>query len=154
MHLYTYSASPNGKRVAVILKEKHIEIPTTEIDIMAGENLSDDYRAKNPMASVPVLELESGFMLSESVAISRYLEGLYPEPNLFGTGHEEQAVIEMWHRRAEINLFLNAAVAFRNSTGVFKDRETVEREPIVPSATSSDNRSRGRFELTSSLAYL
>ncbi|MDC0068836.1 glutathione S-transferase N-terminal domain-containing protein [Gammaproteobacteria bacterium] len=105
MHLYTYSASPNGKRVAVFMKEKGIEIPATEIDIMAGENLVDEFRAKNPMARIPVLELDSGFMLAESVAISRFLEGLHPEPNLFGTDSEEEAVIEMWNRRAEINIF-------------------------------------------------
>jgi glutathione S-transferase len=136
MHLYTFSASPNGKRVNVFLKEKGIKLPTTEIDIMAGENLSQDYRAKNPMARVPVLELDSGEMLSESVAISRYLEGLHPEPNLFGQDHLEQARIEMWNRRTEINLFLNTTASFRNSTGVFKDRETVcpEWAPIAANA--------------------
>ncbi len=125
MHLYTFSASPNGKRVDVFLKEKNIDIETTEIDIMAGENLSDDFRARNPMARIPVLELDSGEMLAESVAISRYLEGLVPEPNLFGEDAQEQAVIDMWNRRAEINLFLRVADAFRNNSGVFKDREVI-----------------------------
>lgn len=128
MHLYTYSASPNGKRVAVFLKEKNLDIPLTEIDIMAGENLSDEFKAKNPMARIPVLELDSGDMLAESVAICRYLEGLAPEPNLFGNDHEEEAVIEMWNRRTEINLFMRVADAFRNSTGIFKDREVVSAE--------------------------
>ncbi|MFP6806404.1 MAG: hypothetical protein VB957_04365 [Pseudomonadales bacterium] len=44
MHLYTFSASPNGKRVNAFLKEKGIEIPTTEVDILAGGNLSPEYR--------------------------------------------------------------------------------------------------------------
>ena len=125
MHLYTYSPSPNGKRVGVVLREKGIEIATTEVDILAGENLTDEYRAKNPMSRVPVLELDNGFMLAESIAISRYLEGLHPEPRLFGAGFEEQAVIEMWNRRAELNFFLHAAAAFRHSTGIFQDRESV-----------------------------
>lgn len=128
MHLYTTSASPNGKRVAVVMKEKNIEIPLTQIDLMAAENLSKEYLAKNPMGRVPVLELDSGFMLAESVAISRYLEILAPEPNLFGIDPEKQCVIEMWHRRAEINLFIPVAQAYRNSSGVFKDREPVSAE--------------------------
>ncbi len=84
MHLYTFSASPNGKRVEVFLKEKNIQLETTEIDIMAGENLSDDFRSRNPMARIPVLKLDSGEMLAESIAICRFLEGLEAEPNLFG----------------------------------------------------------------------
>lgn len=80
------------------------------------------------MARIPVLELDSGIMLAESVAISCFLEGLQPAPNLFGTDREEEAVIEMWNRRAEINLFLPVADAFRNSAGVFKDREVVSAE--------------------------
>ena len=125
MHLYTFSASPNGKRVEVFLKEKNIQLETTEIDIMAGENLSDDFRSRNPMARIPVLKLDSGEMLAESIAICRFLEGLEAEPNLFGLDSKEQALIEMWNRRAEINLFLRVADAFRNNSGVFKDRELV-----------------------------
>ncbi|HCC43284.1 MAG TPA: glutathione S-transferase, partial [Gammaproteobacteria bacterium] len=92
---------------------------------MAGENLSDDFRSRNPMARIPVLKLDSGEMLAESIAICRFLEGLEAEPNLFGLDSKEQALIEMWNRRAEINLFLRVADAFRNNSGVFKDREVV-----------------------------
>ncbi len=122
------SASPNGLRVGVAMKEKGIEIPTTEIDLRAGENLSDEYKAKNPAGRVPVLETDSGIFISESVAITRYLEGLEPEPNLFGHSHEEQAIIEMWNRRVELNLLMPVAQAFRNLTGFFKDREKVSQE--------------------------
>ena len=99
MHLYTMSASPNGKRVAIFMKEKGIDIPTTEIDLRAGENLTDEYRRKNPFGRVPVLELDDGTFLSESQAICLYLEGLYLAPNLFGESADERAKIEMWARR-------------------------------------------------------
>jgi len=128
MHLYTQSLSPNGLRVAIFMKEKGIEIDTTEIDLRAAENLSEDYRAKNPFARVPVLQLDNGKFLSESQAICKYLEELHPEPKLFGTDAEEIAMVEMWSRRVELNVLMPVAQAFRNITGFFKDREKVVPE--------------------------
>jgi glutathione S-transferase len=122
------TGSPNGRRVAVVMKEKGIEIPTTEINLRGGENLSAQFKVKNPVARIPVLETDSGVYIAETVAISRYLESLVPEPNLFGVSGEAQALIEMWNRRAEINLLIPVAQAFRNLTGVFKDREKISQE--------------------------
>jgi glutathione S-transferase len=123
MHLYTQSTSPNGQRVAFFMKEKGIELPTTEIDLRAAENLKEDYLAMNPFGRVPVLQLNDDSYLSESQAICRYIEGIHPEPNLFGDTPEEQAIIEMWSRRVELNVLMPVAQAFRNITGFFKDRE-------------------------------
>ena len=128
MHLYTMSASPNGKRVAIFMKEKGIDILTTEIDLRAGENLTDEYRRKNPFGRVPVLELDDGTFLSESQAICLYLEGLYLAPNLFGESAEERAKIEMWARRVDLNFLMPVAQGFRNLTGYYKDRETCVKE--------------------------
>jgi glutathione S-transferase len=128
MHLYTQDASPNGQRVSIFMKEKGIEIPSTQIDLRAAENLSEEYRARNPFGRVPVLQLDSGAYLSESQAICLYLEGLHPEPNLFGESAEEKAIIEMWNRRVELNVLMPVAQGFRNITGFFKDREKVVPE--------------------------
>ena len=128
MHLYTQSVSPNGQRASIFLKEKGVELSMTEIDLRAGENLSDEHRARNPFGRVPVLELDDGTYISESLAICRYMEGLHPDPNLFGIGAEEQAIIEMWSRRVELNILMPVAQAFRNITGFFKDREKVVPE--------------------------
>jgi glutathione S-transferase len=128
MQLFTQSLSPNGLRVAVFMKEKGIEIDTTEIDLRAAENLSDDHLSKNAFGRVPVLQLDNGEFLSESQAICKYLEGLYAEPNLFGANAEELAMIEMWSRRVELNVLIPVAQAFRNITGFFKDREKVVPE--------------------------
>ena len=123
------SPSPNARRVHVFLKEKGVEAPpTVRVDIRGGENLSDAYRKLNPFGRVPVLELDDGTCLAESVAICRYFEGLHPEPSLFGREPLEMAIIEMWNRRAEINFMLQATGAFRNLTGFFKDREKVSKE--------------------------
>ncbi|NIP15901.1 MAG: glutathione S-transferase [Pseudomonadales bacterium] len=123
------SPSPNARRVHVFLAEKGIDaLPTVRVDIRGGENLTDEYRKLNPFGRVPVLELDDGTCLSESVAICRYFEGLNPEPSLFGREPLEMAIIEMWNRRAEINFMLQATGAFRNLTGFFKDREKVSKE--------------------------
>jgi len=128
MKLHTTSSSPNGRRVAIFLAEKGVEIPLVEVDLRGGENLGESFRARNPFGRVPVLELDDGTCIAESVAISRYIECLYPRPALFGTTAHSQATIEMWNRRAELNLMMPVAHAFRNLTGIFKDREAVVPE--------------------------
>ncbi|MCP5179317.1 MAG: glutathione S-transferase family protein [Pseudomonadales bacterium] len=127
MRLYE-SPSPNARRVHVFMAEKGIDMERVRVDIRKGENLSPEYRARNPIGRVPVLELDDGTFLAESVAICRYLEHLNPDPCLFGAPGLPAAQVEMWHRRAEINFFLNVASAFRNITGFFKDRETCVKE--------------------------
>ena len=122
------SPSPNARRVQVFMAEKGIDMERVAVDIRAGENLSAEYLQKNPGGRVPMLELDDGTYLSESVAICRYLEGLHPQPNLFGETPLEQAIVEMWTRRAELNFMSNVAGAFRNITGFFKDRETCVKE--------------------------
>ncbi len=127
MKLYE-SPSPNARRVQVFMAEKGIDCERVPVDIRAGENISAEYLAKNPGGRVPMLELDDGTFLSESVAICRYLEGLHPEPNLFGTTPLEVGTIEMWQRRVELNFMAEVAGAFRNITGFFKDRETCVAE--------------------------
>ena len=127
MKLYE-SPSPNARRVHIFMAEKGIECERIAVDIRAAENLSAEYLAKNPGGRVPMLELEDGTFIGESVAICRYLESLQPESPLFGESGIEAAKVEMWQRRAELNFFLEVAGAFRNITGFFKDRETCVAE--------------------------
>lgn len=104
MKLYN-GMSPNGARVFVFLQEKGIDIPVEMIDILGGGTRTDAFRKINSLAQVPVLELDDGSHLAESVAICRYLEGLYPEPALFGQSDKEKAFVDMWCRRIELWLF-------------------------------------------------
>ena len=111
------------------MQEKGIEqFASQTYDLRSGDNLSAEFRQMNPFGRVPVLELDDGTFLAESVAICRYLEGLHPTPALFGTTPLELAQIEMWNRRAELNFMLPAATAFRNISGFFKDREKISEE--------------------------
>ena len=77
---------------------------------------------KNPAGGLPVMELDDGTHLAESVAICRYLESLHPEPNLMGKNSREQAEIEMWNRRVELGLFAAAGRAFQHTNELFKAR--------------------------------
>ncbi len=127
MKLYQ-SPSPNARRVHIFMAEKGIDCERINIDIRSGENISAPYLAKNPGGGVPMLELDDGTCIGESVAICRYLEGIHPEPNLLGSTALSSAQIEMWQRRAEQKFFFEVAGAFRNITGFFKDRETCVKE--------------------------
>lgn len=105
MKLYTSHRAPNPRRVRWVLAEKGVQdVEMVELDIMAGEHRTPEYRAKVGVPHVPALELKDGATISESIAICRYLESIYPEPNLFGRDASEQAVIEMWTRRCEFYL--------------------------------------------------
>ena len=127
MKLYE-APSPNARRVHVFMAEKGIDCERVAVDIRGGENLSAEFQAMNPAGRVPVLELDDGTFIGESVSICRYLEGQNPQPNLFGDDAKSAALVDMWQRRAEMNFMLNVAMAFRNITGFFKDRETCVKE--------------------------
>ena len=104
MKLYN-GFSPNGARVAVFLAEKDVTIPTADVSVLKGETRTPEFRKINSLGQVPVLELDDGTILTESVAICRYLESLYPKPSLFGEDALAQARIEMWNRRMERHIF-------------------------------------------------
>jgi glutathione S-transferase len=97
--------APNPRKVRIFLAEKGIDIPRVHVRMMKREHKAPDFMKKNPLGQVPVLELDDGTFLSESVAICRYLEELNPKPSLFGRDAAERARIEMWLRRAEFRLW-------------------------------------------------
>jgi glutathione S-transferase len=114
MKLYDTPLAPNPRRVRVFLAEKGIDMPMVTIDLGKMEQKSESYAAVNPRQRTPALELDDGSVLCESVAICRYIEALHPEPNLFGRTPKEIGEIEMWSRRAELNLLATIASAFRH----------------------------------------
>lgn len=101
VRLFENRRAPNPRRVGIFLAEKGVELERVEIDIMAGEHFQDGHTARAGNHHVPVLELSDGTFLSETVAICRYLEALYPAPNLMGEDPLDAARIEMWQRRME-----------------------------------------------------
>jgi glutathione S-transferase len=124
MKIYEAKETPNARRVRMFLSEKNIDMQYQQIDIKSGENLNPEFLVKNPAARIPVLELDDGDYISESVAICRYFEELHPDTPLFGRNAKDKAITEMWQRRVELYFLMNVGFCFRNVTGYFKDRET------------------------------
>lgn len=123
MKLFT-SVGPNPRVVTLFLAEKGMELPTETVDIMKAANRQGDYLAKNPAGGTPLLELDDGTCLAESVAICEYLEERHPAPALIGATPEERAETRMWVRRIDLGYVQPLIFAFRGSTGypMFKDR--------------------------------
>lgn len=112
MKLYDYGMAPNPRRVRIFLHEKGIEVPRETIDITRREGRTKEFLAKNPMGGIPVLELDDGTCISESVAICRYFEALHPEPPLFGAMPAEIGEVDMWVRRLELNLMVQVGLVW------------------------------------------
>jgi len=116
MKLYTSPRAPNPRRVDMFIAEKGIVgIERVLLDLNAGDHRSAAFTARNPIARVPVLELDDGRFLAESRAICTYLEGLYPEPNLMGVTAEERAFIEMADRQVELHFMAMIANCVRHT---------------------------------------
>ena len=112
--MYDLKAGMNPRRVRIFLAEKGIAVPKVDIDMMAGENRKPDYLAKNPLGRMPLLELDDGTLIAESIAICRYFDVLHPEPPLFGKGAVEIAKVEMWNRRMELEIMRPVGDAFEH----------------------------------------
>lgn len=105
MKVYISKRAPNPRRVSWLLAEKNVtDVEIVDIDLLKGEHKTEEYLSRVGLPNVPALEMDNGVVITESVAICRYLEAKYPEPNLFGRSAEEIALIEMWTRRAEMML--------------------------------------------------
>lgn len=122
MLLYHDPRAPNPRRVRIFMAEKGVAYDTIEVLIAASANQTSEFKRKNPLALLPVLEFEDGRILRESMAICRYLEELNPEPNLFGADAWERAQIEQWNRHAELELLLPMAQVFRNTHAFWQGR--------------------------------
>lgn len=132
MRLFT-SIGPNPRVVTLFLAEKNLALPTETVDIMAGANRQPDYLSRNPTGGTPLLELDDGGCLTESIAICEYLEELHPQPPLIGATPEERAETRMWVRRIDLGYVQPSVYAFRGSTGhqLFKDRMVCVPEAVL-----------------------
>jgi len=130
MKIYEEAIAPNARRVRMFLAEKQVldQIEFVQLDLQAGDNIKAEFRQKNPLAKIPVLEFDDGSYLSESVAICRYFEALNPENPLMGKTPLEQATIEMWQRRCEIYFMNLVGMGFQHTSGFFADRMTPVKE--------------------------
>ncbi len=122
MKLYDCTPAPSPKRVRMFIHEKSLEVEKIQIDLMSGQQRTDDFKKINPWSTVPVLELEDGTTISEISACCRYIEEMHPNPPLLGKNPKEKAVIEMWNQHMEMDGFMAAVDVFRNSAKGFASR--------------------------------
>lgn len=122
MRFYDCATAPSPRRVRMFLAEKGLTVPTVQVDLRGGEQLTPAFRKLNPDCTVPVLELDDGTVINDAVAICRYFEEVKPEPALIGRTPAERAVTTAWNRRIERDGFYAVMEAFRNSTPGLKGR--------------------------------
>ncbi len=122
MKFYDCSSAPSPRRVRIFLAEKGVTLPSVQVDLRGGAQLTAEFGKLNPWCTVPVLELDDGTAISEAIAICRYIEEAYPDPPLMGRDGKEKAVIAMWEHRCEMDGFFAVAEAFRNTAKGLKGR--------------------------------
>ncbi len=144
MKLYNFSLAPNPKKVRVYLAEKGLRVPIEEVDAINGANRTPPFLAKNPLGGLPVLELDDGTCLPESLAIIEYLEELHPDPPMIGRSAFERARVRATERICELGILSNVAAVFQNTSPFFASR-------VKQSADAADN---GRARLAINLTVL
>jgi glutathione S-transferase len=128
MKLYLLKNGVNPRRVRIFMAEKRIALPTEEFDMDSQGHRKPAFLAKNSLGTLPVLELDDGTIITESVAICRYLEATWPEPPLMGLGAVGLAVTEMWNRRMEIELLQPTIDSFVHTHPFWVGRRTQIKE--------------------------
>ncbi len=124
MKLYNAAISPSAQRVRIFLAEKGQEVETQNLDLFQNEARSPAFMKINSLGAIPTLVLDDGTVVTETIAVCRYLEGLFPEPPLFGTDAKSQALVEMWVRRMELEIMRPLADMVQHSLPFFAERMT------------------------------
>jgi glutathione S-transferase len=122
MIFYDCPTAPSPRRARMFIAEKGLDIETRQVDLGRGEQLSPEFLAVNPLATVPVLVTDSGITISENVAIATYLEATHPEPPLMGTTPDERAQVMMWNSIIDQQCAMPVADVLRNSHPKMADR--------------------------------
>jgi glutathione S-transferase len=139
MKLYDSRLAPNPRRVRWFMAEKGIEdVEVVDVDLMTGAHRTAEYVARAGIAQAPALTMDDGTTITESLAICRYLESLYPEPNMFGRDAKETAVIEMWTRRAEMLSAIPLMLAVRHGHPALAALETQVPEVAANNRQQAD----------------
>ncbi len=142
--LYDYTPAPSPRRTRIFLAEKNIDVANVQIDLRAGEQFNDQFRAVNPRSTVPALKLESGIILTENLAIADYLNNLRPDPPLMGHDAVSRAEVLQWNSRIEMGGLMAVAEILRNTSKGMIDRALpgALKLPQIPALAE-----RGRLRL-------
>jgi glutathione S-transferase len=122
MKLYDFPFAPNPRKLRVYFAEKGIEIPLVMVNLVKGEQQAPAFVAKDPLGNLPVLELDDGSCLRESLAIIEYFEELHPEPPMIGTTPLERARVRALERTADLGVLIGVARVLHNTHSVLPGR--------------------------------
>ena len=122
MKFYDCATAPSPRRVRIFLAEKGISVPTVQVDLRNNEHLTPAFRAINPDATVPSLELDDGTRINDAIGICIFFEAIHPQPALMGETAEQKGLVAAWQREVERNGFYAIMEVFRNSTPGLKGR--------------------------------
>lgn len=120
--LYDCATAPSPRRARILLAEKGIAHETVQVDLRTGEQLSEAFRAVNPLCTVPVLRTEDGLLLTDNAAIAAYVEAMYPQHRVLGISPAEKAEVASWNWRMEFEGLMAVAEAFRNGHPAMANR--------------------------------
>jgi len=151
MLLYDLPAGMHPRRVRIFLAEKGVSLPIKVVNAADGENHQPEFLRLNPMGRLPMLQLNDGTIIAESLAICRYLEGLHPTPPLWGDGAVDGALVDMWTRRMEqqisapiANIFTHASDFYRNRMTQVPDYAQWSRDLVMKNLAWLDSELAGR----------
>ena len=133
MKIYDFPYAPNPRKARIYLSEKDIDMDFVMVDIRQNEQRKDTFLAINPKGVLPVLELDDGRHITESLVIMEYLEELFPQPMMIGESPLERA------QTRELERFIDTSIAnptnsiFFNTSEVFRHRLQVPElvEPAI-----------------------
>ncbi len=134
MQLYDYPSSPNCRKVRVYSAEKGLSLVLRPVDLLGGEQRRPEFLQRNPFGALPILELDDGTVIPESLAIIEYLEELHPSPPLLGHAPFGRALVRAWERRAELGVILQGTRRFLHSSPYFAARGVVQNPAVVEEA--------------------
>ena len=141
--------APNPRKMRIYLAEKGLDLPVKELDLYAGQQRTPEFLKKNPFAGVPLLELDDGTAIAESLAIIEYLEERYPDPPLLGADPVTRALVRMWERRCEIGVYLPASrmVLSKGEVSDHARKTLMARLALVNDGLHGKDWLTGRFSL-------
>lgn len=148
--------APNPRKVRIYLAEKQIDIPIKELDLYAGEQKTPEFLKKNPFAGVPILELDDGTVLAETLPIMEYLEELYPDPPLIGTDAVTRAQVRAWERRCEIGVYLPASrmVLSKGEVSAHARKVLLSRLPLINDGLAGKEWLAGDFSIADIMLFI
>jgi glutathione S-transferase len=139
MKLHDFAGAPNPKKVRVYLAEKGLSLPVQPVDIVSGQNRTPEFLARNPLGGLPVLELDDGSHLTESLAIIEYLEELHPTPSMVGGTPLERARVREAERICELGILNSVATIFQNTSPFFAGRLKQSSDAAANATTRLEN---------------